>query len=289
MNPTLDATLGVNSNATCSPSSQWSSNSLGQTPCLVAAYLGSVCNNGQFTVPAINATEFYQPPTVDQAAKAGPCACSSVYYSLLSACAECQGAEILQCESKWSTYTTNCTEVDLTIFAGSIPSDTAFPHWAYQNVTVGNAFNSTLAQLQVNAPESTAIPAATSTATPSMAANTSSQSKSNAGPIAGGVIGGVVLLSLICIAVCWFMRRRRRGVAPSNSISTPMGYHATGEVTPFTSAAPSPKPYDHADPSTFASSPSSAMYASAMAQSTYSGNTATGLLHTRQYSGAAEV
>jgi len=280
---TLDAATGPSTNATCSSSFNWSFNSLGQSPCLVAAYLGSVCNNGEFTVSAISASQIYEGPTVTQAAHS-QCACSSVFYSLISACAECQGAGILQ----WSTYSTNCTEVDLTIFLGNIPLDTAVPHWAYQDVTVGDAFNSTLAQLQVNAPESTAIPAPTPSATPSIV-KTSSPSKSNAGPIAGGVIGGVVLLSLICIAVFWFIRRRRRGVAPSNSISTPMGYHATGDVTPFTSAAPSPKLYNHADPSTLASSPSSAMYASAMTHSTYSGNTATGLLHTRQYSGAAEV
>ncbi|KAF7338140.1 hypothetical protein MVEN_02038800 [Mycena venus] len=50
-------------NATCSPAFAWASNSLGQSPCLVAAYLGSVCDNGLFMVPALaNDLSSYQGP-----------------------------------------------------------------------------------------------------------------------------------------------------------------------------------------------------------------------------------
>ncbi|KAJ7940440.1 hypothetical protein B0H13DRAFT_11869 [Mycena leptocephala] len=68
-------------NATCSPSFAWSFNSLKQSPCLVAAYLGSVCDQG----PLADDLSYYQGPTV---AQVNPCACSSVFYSLLSACAD---------------------------------------------------------------------------------------------------------------------------------------------------------------------------------------------------------
>ncbi|KAJ7087850.1 hypothetical protein C8R44DRAFT_29162 [Mycena epipterygia] len=273
-------TNGQSTNATCSSSFDWSSNSLGQSPCLVAAYLGSVCDDGLFMVPALsNPLDFYQGPTV---AQANPCGCSSVFYSLLSACAECQSAQVLT----WSVFSKNCTTVYPQIFAGNIPSRTAVPHWAYQNVTVDNGFNITVAQMQLNAPESTANPTATSSTTPS---GTSSK-KSNAGAIAGGVVGGVVLLALVCITAFWVIRRRRKGVAPSNLVHTPMGYHPTGEITPFSSAIQTPKFYNPADPSTFPSSPSSAMYNSGRVQSpSYTGNTVTEPPRTTQYSGAPEV
>ncbi|KAJ6541862.1 hypothetical protein B0H19DRAFT_1174999 [Mycena capillaripes] len=135
-------------NATCDPSFAWSFNSLKQSPCLVAAYLASVCNQGLFQLPALtngtNTIGIYQGPPV---AQVNPCGCSSVYYSLLSACADCQFGGI----QPWSVFNTNCHTVYPQIFVGDIPSDTAVPHWAYQNITAENNFNSTLAQMQLGA------------------------------------------------------------------------------------------------------------------------------------------
>ncbi|KAJ7271977.1 hypothetical protein B0H12DRAFT_673294 [Mycena haematopus] len=248
-------------NATCSPSFAWASNSLGQSPCLVAAYLGSVCDDGLFLVPALNnSLDFYQGPTV---AQANACGCSSVFYSLLSACSDCQ-------------------------FDGNIPTGTAVPHWAYQNVTAEGSFNSTLAQMNLNAPESTANSQPTSANLPPGPSNTgtSSPKKSNAGPIAGGVVGGVVFICLVCIAAFWFIRHRHKGVAPSHLVPTPMGYHSSGDIT--FSSIQTPKPYNPADPSTFPS-PSTGMYNSARVHSpSYSGNTVAEQPRT-QYTGAPEV
>ncbi|KAJ7444913.1 hypothetical protein FB451DRAFT_74230 [Mycena latifolia] len=276
-------TTGQNTNATCSSSFQWSYNSLGQSPCLVAAYLGSVCDDGLFMVPALaNDLSFYQGPTV---AQANPCGCSSVFYSLLSACADCQSGKVLT----WSAFNGNCTTVYPQLFVGNIPSNTAVPHWAYQNVTVNDGFNITVAQMQLDAPESTTNPKATST-TPPGAQDTTAPKKTNAGAIAGGVVGGVILLSLVCMTAFWFIRRRRKGAAPSNLMQTPMGYHPTGNITPFSSAIQTPKLYNPADPSTFPSSSSSAMYSSGRVQSpSYTGNTVTDAPRTIQYSGAPEV
>jgi hypothetical protein len=145
-------------NATCSPSFAWVSpgwfpfrcilshgvlqadNSKGQSPCLVAAYLASVCDDGctqfalkaeavasrnftVFLVPALpNELSSYQGPTV---AQANQCGCSSVFYSLLSACAECQSGKILtyaqvslgrlfyllKYRASWSAFKANCNTV----------------------------------------------------------------------------------------------------------------------------------------------------------------------------------
>ncbi|KAJ7724450.1 hypothetical protein DFH07DRAFT_263738 [Mycena maculata] len=276
------AATGPSTNATCSSSFDWSFNSLGQSPCLVAAYLGSVCDDGLFVVPAlINDLSYYQGPTV---AQVNACACSSVFYSLLSACSSCQSGQVLT----WTAFNGNCTTVYPQLFVGNIPSGTAVPHWAYQNVTDGG-FNLTLAQMQLNAPESTANSQPTATTTPQTSGSpgTASPKKSHAGAIAGGVVGGVVGLALVCIGAFSFIRHRRKGIAPSHIVQTPMGYHPT---TPFSSAiqTPPPKLYDPADPSTFPSSISSSMYHSGRVQNPSSGHTATEQPSV-QYSGAPEV
>ncbi|KAF7323142.1 hypothetical protein HMN09_00094500 [Mycena chlorophos] len=274
-------------NATCSSSFDWAFNSIGQSPCQVAAYLGSACDGGIFTVPALrDDTSFYTGPTMIQQ---NGCSCSTVFYSALSACADCQGGKVLPLED----FNANCSTV-YTVFPEDIPDQTRVPHWAYQTIPNGGGFNATLAQLQLNAPESTASPTASSTSTSSVPSNTGSSSKkSKAGPIAGGVVGGTIFVLLCIIAVFWFLRRRRRGNAPSNIVGVPMGYHSAGNstVTPFTSAIQMPKLYDPADPSTFPSHFNSSRVHSpatsggTMAEVTNSSTT----MHRPQYSGAAEV
>jgi len=86
-------------------------NSLGQDPCVVASYLESVCWGGgtqfsflvclslgmtssgtDFTVSALPPDTHYAAPTV---AEANSCECSTVTYSLISACVDCQNATFL--------------------------------------------------------------------------------------------------------------------------------------------------------------------------------------------------
>ncbi|PBK96957.1 hypothetical protein ARMGADRAFT_721270 [Armillaria gallica] len=112
--------------------SRWSFNSLNQSPCTVAAYLGGVCNSGNFTVTPLSNGELYSGPTLEQA---NVCRCSSVFYSLVSACASCQG----NIYERWSLFNRNCTDgqnVPVGEFNEDIPEQTAVPHWAYQNVSV---------------------------------------------------------------------------------------------------------------------------------------------------------
>ncbi|KAI0777158.1 hypothetical protein BC629DRAFT_1525684, partial [Irpex lacteus] len=102
-------TYGVSAqgtNATCSASFSWATNSRGQSPCLQAAYLNGACLSDPqdayvFSLP----TGFhYRPPS---AAIATPCQCSTVFYSVLAACADCQSREVLP----WSAWETNCSTV----------------------------------------------------------------------------------------------------------------------------------------------------------------------------------
>ncbi|KAK0210849.1 hypothetical protein DFS33DRAFT_330903 [Desarmillaria ectypa] len=73
------------SNVTCLPSYNWTQNDCEQTPCEVAAYLISQCTDEPFTLNPLPANTHYLGPTSLQ--DANECECSSVVYSLVSACA----------------------------------------------------------------------------------------------------------------------------------------------------------------------------------------------------------
>ncbi|KIM86564.1 hypothetical protein PILCRDRAFT_4486 [Piloderma croceum F 1598] len=187
----------ITTNAICQPSYSWMSNSLGQNPCLVTAYVEGVCNNGQWNVPKLPLGEVYLPPNAAQSTN--PCLCSTVSYSLLAACSICQGLDFL----RWSYYSSNCTGPLLGKFVEPIPPQTAVPAWAYldgMSLCLGPASN---------APESTAfVPTSTSSTSSSFSTSTTasttstspvssssapssvSKTPSNAGAIAGGVVGG---------------------------------------------------------------------------------------------------
>jgi hypothetical protein len=128
--------------ASCNASSgfDWSYNSLDQDPCAVATFLGGVCNGGEYEIPAINSTEFYNGPS---SSTQTDCRCSTVFYSLLMACGECQEASTIT----WTGYSANCSIVYDQVFPESIPSGTVVPHWAYLDVVTSNNFDATNAEL----------------------------------------------------------------------------------------------------------------------------------------------
>ncbi|CAK5268325.1 unnamed protein product [Mycena citricolor] len=163
---------------------------------------------------------------------------------------------------RWSIFSQNCTTTYISRFPEAIPSNTAVPHWAYQNVTIFDGFNATAAQTQLNAPESTAGGQATSTGIPSGLPSShpiepvSGGKKANAGAIAGGVVGGVVGAALIFVVAFLLVRRRKHSDPPSRLVtSAPVSMSYAGDhITPFTGGLPAAKLYNPDDPSTFPSS-----------------------------------
>ncbi|KAG5724007.1 hypothetical protein E4T56_gene11235 [Termitomyces sp. T112] len=242
----------MTSNVTCTqPELQWSFNTLNQSPCQIAASLAAVCNAGQFIIAPLDPNKVYIGPTLDEA---NQCACSGVFYNLVSACADCQGRNWLD----WSEFNANCSTIYPTIFLPNIPSTTRVPHWAFDDPT-NSTFNPALAQEVTDAPESTGPSQSTGTSSnPTLTPASSESSSSKAGPIAGGVVGGVVGLALIAALVFWWIRRRRLGIAPSAEVN----YTSVAPTSPppmsFT-AAPlgssanitSQRFYDPSDPSTY--------------------------------------
>ncbi|KAG2351624.1 hypothetical protein BDR07DRAFT_1500791 [Suillus spraguei] len=223
-------------------------------PCLVAAYLDSVCSGGDYSVNSLPSGDHYAPPT---ASEANNCQCSTVTYSLISACGDCQNATYLT----WSSWSYNCTQIYLGVYPNNIPSGTAVPNWAYLNVTT-NGFDPVAAQNDGDLPESTATKAQSTVSVPSSstasatltsssgsptASSTSSNNSksSNAGAIAGGVVGGVVGAAIIIgLATWYFIKRRRSTTAPSAAFSDIGG-------------GPGYSQSDPSDPSTFPGSPPS--------------------------------
>ncbi|KAK2466800.1 hypothetical protein APHAL10511_001058 [Amanita phalloides] len=238
--------------AHCIQSSEftWMSNSLGQDPCTVAQYLGGACN-GEFKIPPLATNQVYIGPTPNGATE---CRCSSVFYSLLSACAICQrGGTIL-----WDTYDGNCSAIYVVVFPVGIPTGTAVPHWAYMNVTIFGGFNATYAQQLSNSPESTTGPQSTGTTSPSN--QPSHKSSSIVGPAVGGAVGGLVFLTLLGAGVLLLWQRRRRSPAPQQAAVLHTGQSLPEGKSPVSyQSHPMPENapllYDPSDPRTFPPTP----------------------------------
>ncbi|EPQ58044.1 hypothetical protein GLOTRDRAFT_98772 [Gloeophyllum trabeum ATCC 11539] len=236
----------------------WTENSIGQTPCLVASYLQGACNGGEYNIAPLPEDHHYIGPTQ---ATANDCECNTVVYNLMSACGACQNRTIIT----WSTWSNNCSTVYNT-YPESIPSGTKVPAWAYLNVS-NDLWDYLSAQADLSAPESTATvqkstgsvapstanPSSTSSSVPSGGATSSHNS--NTGAIAGGVVGGVVGLAIIGGLIAFFVMRSRRRSQPKAASAMfeqrPMSA-ATTEYTavpPFTPSTT--KFYDPSDPSTY--------------------------------------
>ncbi|KZV73403.1 hypothetical protein PENSPDRAFT_648938 [Peniophora sp. CONT] len=248
--------LLVSSQAIVAPSCtepyyDWANNSLHQSPCTMAAYAIAACNGGAANITALQ-TPFsvYTGPTNTSDA-ADACKCNTVSYSLISACAGCQGAQWLP----FSTFVTNCSA---TIPKGQfapgidIPAGTAFPAWAYDPLN-SNSFNNATAYdiFLHNTTEFTHSGTSNTNGTASSSASTSS-SKSHAGAIAGGVVGGVVGLALIGLLAFFLIRRRRRAGASDVATGEKRAQGTPGAMSSIATEPMSPRRfYDPSDPSTF--------------------------------------
>ncbi|KAK7690979.1 hypothetical protein QCA50_006082 [Cerrena zonata] len=101
-----------------------------------------ICTGGMYTrnrfnpplasfIPALHGPNMtYVGPSED---KASICTCSSVTYSLISACAFCQGGQV----PRWSEWTRNCPRnlVYNGEYLHTIPPGTVVPGWAYTPIS----------------------------------------------------------------------------------------------------------------------------------------------------------
>ncbi|KAF8339334.1 hypothetical protein F5887DRAFT_981026 [Amanita rubescens] len=173
---------------------------MGQSPCYVIEDLTLQCTGQQLPLTALSPGEAYVAPQYY-----GPspisCYCSSVYYSLISACAFCQNGSWIP----WANYLELCNQTYLMEYPGPIPSDTSVPSWAYLNLTeTGYTFDPAVASYLATASSSSMSSASfnstsesgSSSSTPKSISNSTSGA-SKTGTIAGGTIGGLVMWLLL--------------------------------------------------------------------------------------------
>ncbi|KAH9973130.1 hypothetical protein BGW80DRAFT_1560735 [Lactifluus volemus] len=260
----------LKSSAICTLASfDWTYNSMDQSPCEVTAALANPCYDSS-PIPAIPPGYSYSGPRVNDGIT---CKCSTVVYSLLSACAACQGGSWIS----WSNYIQNCSGSDLSrpyVFA--IPSGTSVPYWARIDITVKGTWDPDESRAVgdtpeagpgavINTPSASAILSSSSKATHSPTATSSkSGGSSNVGAIAGGIVGGIVVISAIASIFFFLGRRKRRLGSPTAPVFDPTPQPLMDEVRPQSSEggpfvtpplpdsrAPAIRIYDPEDPSTF--------------------------------------
>ncbi|PSS19939.1 hypothetical protein PHLCEN_2v3112 [Hermanssonia centrifuga] len=124
---------------------------MSQDPCIVAGWLISPCLTDPFEaeVPGLYAglgPDYYPPPgSTSDGFTATDCACNTVLYSLLSACAVCQSMTYVS----WTSWEAFCSKVYVASYPDNIPSFTSVPQWAYLDVTKANNFSVSDAQALV--------------------------------------------------------------------------------------------------------------------------------------------
>ncbi|KAI0250842.1 hypothetical protein BJV78DRAFT_1361936 [Lactifluus subvellereus] len=278
--------------ADCIPQWQWTSNSLGQNACTVAAYLMGTCNRGAYTVPPLEPGESYSGPSGDD--DGNLCKCSTVAYSLLSACDACQQETWID----WSEYSTNCTRtMNVSSFPNPVPSGTRVPQWALLDVTLENSWNNDksfavgdsleIAPGTVISPSNASSTSPTPTPTLPTPSPTPTQSSSlNAGAIAVGVFSGVAAIAVAGLAIFFWLRRKRSKDLSAASVADGASQSLMGEVRPPGSDdgtyVPSSKPgtpatpmnfYDPNDPTTFPRFQGAGQVYTGVPVAPYSGNT----------------
>ncbi|EKM82550.1 hypothetical protein AGABI1DRAFT_125013 [Agaricus bisporus var. burnettii JB137-S8] len=200
----------------CIAEFQWSINALGQNPCLVGAYLETLCSSQPFSVNALPQGNHYIGPSTDNA---DPCFCNSVTYSMISACAGCQDRRF----SNFTMWTLNCRQSDVAIgqYPRTIPFTTQVPSWATLNISLTNdTFNPLAAQreaareatLPSTTRSSSSTSAASTTATRATQATSDSEDSSglSSGAIAGITVGALIAVITILLALLWMKLRSKK-------------------------------------------------------------------------------
>ncbi|KAF9527004.1 hypothetical protein CPB83DRAFT_438005 [Crepidotus variabilis] len=224
----------------CTSTYYWSLNALDQTPCMVAAHLIATCGRDA-TMNSIPSGTHYLGPS---ASAANECMCSSVTYSMVSACAGCQE----RIWEDWPTWSMNCKNKSLTTFPRVVPKTTQVPEWASLNLSqTGNTFDAVKASrvaifFSPVSPTSSAtytiiplgiLPTSSSIPTPISPSN---RAHLNLGAIIGGVVGTVTVLMSIAILLLWrFMQSLKQSeqkqYSTKDSVAFPKPYSKGSETS----------------------------------------------------------
>ncbi|KAI0717161.1 hypothetical protein C8Q76DRAFT_795363 [Earliella scabrosa] len=252
--------------ATCLPEFDWMTNSKNQSPCLVTSWTVVPCQaNGWIIGPPEPVGMPYLGPTPWSDLFA--CQCNTVHYSMVAACAFCQGLAGSKGIVNFTEFKENCPSENIygADFPEPIPPETAIPAWAYLdlrddrwdnvaafNLAAQNPPGSALSQSHSSSSASSTSTSVSTTVSPSATQGRSetAPSKSIVGPVVGGAVGGAVVLLLASVAVVLWLRRRRSRATRIETITAPGSTdhaHSDGHWDSPTKGVL----YDPDDPSTF--------------------------------------
>jgi len=197
----LQSASAQKTTAVCLSNFSWMFNSLAQSPCVVASYLEGACTDTVFSIAALPANRHYVGPS--DPSLSTPCICSTVSYSLVSACGICQGSTATE---KWSAWITNCSTANIDIggYPRAVPSGTAYPAWALQDVVTPDTFDPNVALSVANQDKPDTGPNGLVGA---------AKKSSPVGAIVGGVVGGILFLGLVGVVGAYLVIRARRARA----------------------------------------------------------------------------
>ncbi|KAG9016580.1 hypothetical protein FRB90_002948 [Tulasnella sp. 427] len=230
-------------------------------------------SQGTWDSQPLTSDQYYLSPSTSTA---NPCLCNAVFYSVVSACAYCQGAVV----STWFQWVPNCSAYQSDTYPVSVVSGSSIPGWATLPVPASGTWDaSTAYNYALSASASITLggsstagistaPASSGTATlpalsKSSTAPASTQTSSSSGgtvigAAVGGAVGGIGLLAGIGFAI-WYFCLRKPGsqnvdhspaglddegkmhsppiqVQPWNPDATP------GNQLPYSNAGPTPGP-----------------------------------------------
>ncbi|KAH9991382.1 hypothetical protein BJV77DRAFT_1150603 [Russula vinacea] len=236
----------------------WTFNSLSQTPCTVLANMMATCNGGNFTVPSLSPRSRYSGPIDNESGDL--CYCSTVGYSLFSACGGCQGQEWIT----WLEWVANCAKtLPPMSFPNPVPSGIRVPQWALLDVTKEDCWNAKKSSIVggsilgpsgvSDTPTSSSSASFTGSPTPSPRKGGSP----NTIAIAGVVIGSIAAISTVVTSVFFYRRRPSQetpaihATAATSQPQLPLSDERTFAPSPLSRPPIKMRLYDPNNPATF--------------------------------------
>ncbi|KAG9044686.1 hypothetical protein FS837_007701 [Tulasnella sp. UAMH 9824] len=197
-------------------------------------------SQGTWNSQPLDPEQYYLSPTT---ANANPCLCNAVFYSVVSACAYCQGAVV----STWFQWIPSCGSYQSQTYPVSVVAGSSLPGWATLPVPASGTWDATAAYNYALSPSASitlggsttdALPTASASGTggislpslskssaPAPTQSSSSSGGSVVGAAVGGTIGGLGLLAGIGFCIWYFCIRK-----PSGEQSRPGALDDEGKI-----------------------------------------------------------